>query len=130
MAAGWIGAGRGPTAAWPRRPHSRGQPRPASRTYRHCGCACHGLPTLSPRARFIGFDAVSTLAEETKNPAVDMPVGPQGQGTRGKGQQGNVWKGDRVSCGELSLRIGSVRHSWVAMLLTGMTRGAVDSGQG
>lgn len=24
---------------------------------------------------FIGFDAVSTLAEETKNPAVDMPVG-------------------------------------------------------
>jgi amino acid transporter len=29
-----------------------------------------------------GFDAVSTLAEETKNPAVDMPVG------RGKGETG------------------------------------------
>ncbi len=24
---------------------------------------------------FIGFDCVSTLAEEVKNPAVDMPVG-------------------------------------------------------
>jgi len=27
------------------------------------------------RRSFIGFDAVSTLAEETKNPAVDMPIG-------------------------------------------------------
>jgi amino acid transporter len=31
-------------------------------------------PTQPPHPSFIGFDAVATLAEETKNPAIDMPV--------------------------------------------------------
>lgn len=33
------------------------------------------LRAPAPPLSYIGFDCVSTLAEETRNPAVDMPVG-------------------------------------------------------